>query len=368
MRSNSFVHRWGIFLVLALTLAVIAIIFYFVANTPDSEISEGIAPDPTTLPNNVSMPTATSFSVTSPISPLSPLSIIPNSTVTPTNPRTLSEMTQSGVEIYEQGDYETAIEIFDDVLAQIPDAVTYNARGSAYLALGDYDKALDDYYKAVELHPTFPHAIYNRGRLFSILKRYDDALIDLQKAVEISPFEFGYRANGNIGLIYHQLGEYDKALEAFGESISQNVEEKADVYYFRGETYTMLENYEAAIADYEAAIERFAQYGVAYQSLGYAYYKIEEFDKALESLNHAVEITPESPVAHLYLALVYLATDQPDKAISNASQGVNSINTLSEEEQNLIFTRILADLDALSQEQPDNIEAVETIIDIIPAQ
>jgi tetratricopeptide (TPR) repeat protein len=68
------------------------------------------------------------------------------------------------------------------------------------------------------------------------------------------------------------MGDYEKAIEAFNASVSYS-NEKADVYYFRGETYTALKNYEAAIADYQAAIGRFSDYDLAYQAQGYAYYK-----------------------------------------------------------------------------------------------
>jgi len=364
MRSNFLIQRWRVtLLVVALVAIVIAV--YFAINSSESEVAVSV-PTVTPPPKDTPIPTATSVSASSPISPLSPLKL--SNTPIPDSLEELRAMTEKGVAIYEQGDYEAAIEIFDEVLAKTSNAITYNARGSAYLALGNYEQALDDYTKATELDSTFPHSFYNRGRLLGILQRYDEALEDLQQAIQLAPLEFGYRANGNIGLIYYKMGEYDKALEAFEKSISYNQDERADIYYFRGETYTALENYEAAIADYRAAIERFTQYAEAYQSLGYAYYKTGQFDQALESLNQALEIASDSPIAHLYLALVYLAIDQPDEALSAASQGADSMDILPKEEQEAISTRVLANLETIAQEQPDRAETVDAIIDLIPAQ
>ena len=132
--------------------------------------------------------------------------------------------------------------------------------------------------------------------------------------------------------------------------------------------FVKAENYDAAIADYKAAIDRFVLYDEAYQSLGYAYYKTEQFDQALDNLNQALEIAPDSPIAHLYLGLVYLAMDQPDEALTATSQGVDSIASLPEEEQEAIITRILDDIERFAQENPDKAEMVDTIIDLIPAQ
>jgi tetratricopeptide (TPR) repeat protein len=136
--------------------------------------------------------------------------------------------------------------------------------------------------------------------------------------------------------------------------------------YYRGETYTVLENYDAAIADYQAAIDRFSQYDLAYQSLGYAYYKTRKFDQALDALNQALEISPNSPTAHLYLALVYVAMNDFEEAKAETAQAMNSIDTLSEEEQLSIFTRILADLGTFAEKNPAKAKEVEALINLIP--
>jgi tetratricopeptide (TPR) repeat protein len=197
------------------------------------------------------------------------------------------------------------------------------------------------------------------------LKRYDEALSDLQKSIELDSRNFGYRANGNIGLIYHQLGEYDKALKALEASMSYD-NAKADVFYLRGETYTALENYRAAIADYEAAIARFPRYALAYQSLGYAYYKTTQYDKAAKALKQAIEILPDNPTPHFYLALVYLVTDDFDRATAELSQATDSFTKLSKEDQQFIYTRVVSDLKAFAQENPSKTTEAESMIKLMP--
>jgi tetratricopeptide (TPR) repeat protein len=201
--------------------------------------------------------------------------------------------------------------------------------------------------------------------LHNLLKNYDEAISDLQQSVELLPLQFGYRAYGIIGLIHHNLGQYDKALEAFETSISYNRDERADIYYYRGETHTALEDYDAAINDYLAALSRFSDYDRAYQGLGYAYYKTAQYDQALEALNEALEISPNSVIAHFYLGLVHLATDQFDDAEAAISQATNSITTLSEEEQEFVSNRVVTDLETFAQENPDQADDVETLIDLI---
>lgn len=347
---------------LAIVIIAVVIAVYLINNTKKNEEEAKIRDTPVAsiIPSSA---------LTSPASsPLSPLSPLPKATLAPRpNSETLKLMLEQGVELYERGEYAASLEIISDLLAyNSSDFLAYNVRGNVYTALGDYENALGDYSRSIEIQPFFPHAYYNRGRINSFLDRYDEALSDLQESIELDPVSFGYRANGNIGLIYHKLGEYDKALEAFESSISYNKDEKADVYYFRGETYTALENYEAAIADYQAAIARFSRYNPAHQSLGYVYYKNGQFDEAFNALNQALEISPNSPITHFYLALVYLATDETDSAKAEVSQAMDSITTLSEEEQDFIAARVLADLETFAQDNPDQAEEVKSIINLIP--
>ena len=336
-------------ILIGIVAAILIILAFYVVGRPGSKpvgsaLSTPSAETPTSKPTPIIA--SSPISRASPISPISPLvSPIPNQL----DPAEIETVLQQAIAQYENQNFDNALEILEQVLVLAPNNfLAYNARGTVYSDLKDYDQAVADYTKVVELEPLFPHAYYNRGRVYSILEKFDDALADLQKSIGLSPNEFGYRANGNIGLIYHQMGEYDQALEAFDQSISYNKENRADIYFYRGETYTALENYDAAIADYQAAIERFSNYDLAYQSLGYAQYKTEQFDQAIENLNRAIQISPNSPVAYLYLALVHVANNQLDQAEAEITQAINVLNTLPKKEQNAVLTRVVTNLESLS--------------------
>jgi tetratricopeptide (TPR) repeat protein len=363
MERISFSQRQGIILLIGFVIvAIVAVILYRVfriAPPPEDGISTNAI---TTLPSVAILASST----TSPISPVSLISPVSPLTQVPPDPTILETVAQQGIALYNNQDYIGAIKIFNDVLVQDPrNFLAYNARGTAYLELKEYDKAIGDYSKAIELQPFFPDAYYNLGRVYRLLKKYDEAIANLKKSIKLSPPEFGYRANGNIGLIYHQQREYAKALEAFATAISYD-DSKADTYYLRGETYTAMENYEAAISDYQAALSRFPNYNQAYQGLGYAFYKTAQFDQARTALNKAVEISSNSPTTHFYLMLVYLATDQLDQARAEVSQAMDGIGALSEEEQNLLFKRVLADLETFNQENPAKARDVEALVKLIP--
>lgn len=357
-------YKAAILILVALALSLLITFFLVEGFRGKESAGTGITPSTVVITSTLS---ATSDSIKLPISPLSP--VRPPATLSTdavADPRYNDLPFERGQQLYESGRYAEALESFSQALElDEQNPRIYNARGNAYAALGRHEEALADYSSALDLVQNLAGVLYNRGRVYMLLERYEEALVDLQAATEITPDDFGYRANGNIGLIYHQLGEYDKALAAFEASMSYD-DTKADVFYLRGETYTALEDYQAAIADYEAAIGRFSDYDLAYQGLGYAYYKTDQYSKATDALERAFEISPDSPVARFYLALANLATGNVESADADISLAVNAFSAMSEAEQALIYTRIVADLEAFAQENPDSAVAVEAMIDVIP--
>lgn len=362
-RSSTFIRNKG-FIALGIILvigALVAIYFLTRQNTPPQVAAPSFTPTTTLAAIPLPVISNSANSPVSPVSPVKPQTTLPDQAV-------LNTLFETGLGHYEAGAYEEALNSFNEMLALDPlNARALDARGTILTDQGKLEQAVTDYTKAIEADPLYPPAYYNRGRVYGLQKKYDQAVTDLRKSFELAPFFFGYRANGNIGLIYHQQREYDKALEAFAAAISFD-DSKADTYYLRGETYAAMGNYEAAISDYEAAISRFSKYHQAYQSLGYARYKTGQFDQALAALDKALELSPNSPTPHFYRMLVYLVTNQVDKTKAEAAQGMETIGALPKEEQALLFKRILGDLESFAQENPAQAKNVEVLVNLIPPQ
>jgi tetratricopeptide (TPR) repeat protein len=58
-------------------------------------------------------------------------------------------------------------------------------RGNCFLKKKEYDKALGDYSKAIELNPKNPDIYVNRGDCYYKMKKKDDACNDWSKAKEL---------------------------------------------------------------------------------------------------------------------------------------------------------------------------------------
>ena len=67
------------------------------------------------------------------------------------------------------------------------DAEFYNNRGMAYRDKGQYDQAISDYNKALEINSKYAYAYNNRGMAYRDKGQYDQAISDYNKALEINP-------------------------------------------------------------------------------------------------------------------------------------------------------------------------------------
>ncbi len=91
------------------------------------------------------------------------------------------------------------------------DADAYNNRGFAYYLKQEYDRAITDYNKAIELDPKYAMAYNNRGIAYFLKKEPDKSIADYSKAIEINPKYAD--AYNNRGVAYYLKKEYDKAWE-----------------------------------------------------------------------------------------------------------------------------------------------------------
>lgn len=94
-----------------------------------------------------------------------------------------------GVEKFQNGDFDGAIADYSKAIELKPnDALGYYNRGIAKNAKKDSDGAIADYDKAIELNPKHAEAYYNRGNA----KRdktngFDSAVMDFNKAIQLKP-------------------------------------------------------------------------------------------------------------------------------------------------------------------------------------
>jgi tetratricopeptide (TPR) repeat protein len=148
--------------------------------------------------------------------------------------------------------WKDEIALWSDVIAKSPNkARAYNNRAKAYSVARQFNLALPDYARAVEIFPLYTDAYKNRGLLFAEIGDWNKALADADKTVELSPDDpVAYLTRG---LVYYNLRQLDKAVPDYERCIALDPKQ-ASAYFSRGVIYAIQGQWEKAIADYDQTI------------------------------------------------------------------------------------------------------------------
>ncbi|MFD2518789.1 tetratricopeptide repeat protein [Salinimicrobium flavum] len=170
----------------------------------------------------------------------------------------------------------------------------------------------------------------------------------------------------NIALIYMQLGEEEKAVEAMEIAKQANpgdiglMQAEADMYYGMGD----MQKYREIM---EQVVEHTPDNAVLYYNLGVSTAELGEKEQAIDYYNKALELDPEMSNARINIAYVILSNEEPiveemnQLGMSKADQ--KKYDELAEKRQNL-YKEALPHLEKVLDKDPTNVEAARTIMNI----
>jgi tetratricopeptide (TPR) repeat protein len=118
--------------------------------------------------------------------------------------------------------------------------------------LGQHQRAIEDYDKAIHLDPEFIDAYINRGLAYVGLCHHQQAKEDYDKAISLDPNSTG--AYNNRGLVYMKLGQYQQAIEDYDKAISLDPE-YSFLYYNLGCLHSLQKNLSKALKYLELALK-----------------------------------------------------------------------------------------------------------------
>jgi tetratricopeptide (TPR) repeat protein len=102
------------------------------------------------------------------------------------------------------------------------EAVKFRNSGISHTRVREYELAIADYTKAIELDPTFADAFNRRGAVYVDTQKLDLAVADFTKSIELdTDVSIPYM---NRGFVYLQQKEYKLALSDFTKLIELDPE------------------------------------------------------------------------------------------------------------------------------------------------
>jgi serine/threonine-protein kinase len=211
-----------------------------------------------------------------------------------------------------KGDYDRAIADYGKAIELKPGfAAAYSGRGSTYRRKKEYERAIRDFGMALELDSTFATAYGGRGLVHLEKGNLDLAIADCNKAIELNPrWAIPYYGRG---VAYEKKGQHDLATADFTRAV-EIAPDLADVYAHRGAVYLDIRNWSCAIEDYTKAIELGPDDAAAYCNRGSAYSHQEAHDKAMLDFEKALALNPRLKQAYNNRAAIYFMRGDYEKA------------------------------------------------------
>jgi len=118
---------------------------------------------------------------------------------------------------YKQKSFEKALSDYNKLVNLIPtDPELIADRGLSYHMLGSYDNALADFNKVIKLEPDNPYWYSCRAFIKDYIKDYEGSLIDYEKVLSLDPEDA--IAHNNKGLVEEKLGYLERAQRSFNQA------------------------------------------------------------------------------------------------------------------------------------------------------
>jgi tetratricopeptide (TPR) repeat protein len=124
-------------------------------------------------------------------------------------------------------------------------------QGEKLADAGQYQQAIAEYTRSINLLPSNPEPYLGRGYVYEKMGEYQKALSDYSQAIALNPSD--PQAYFVRGLLYDLLGKTREAVQDYSMTISLKPND-ADAYYYRGIDREKLGNTDGAKADYKNAV------------------------------------------------------------------------------------------------------------------
>jgi tetratricopeptide (TPR) repeat protein len=208
-----------------------------------------------------------------------------------------------GLAYYHLTMYEEAKKDFDEAIhLNESEAIYYFNRVNVAYDQGQYDEAHKDYNRAIDLQPGDSRFYHSKGLAFEGTKNDEDfeaAIDNYKKAIELDETFFGARFH--LGNMYHKNLQFQEARQCFSTVLSNYSTDKK-IYVNRGLVYQDMGNHQFAIMDFDSAIKIDEAYSEAYYHRGVSKLKSKGYMEAIDDLNKALEFQ-EQPNFGIYDAL-----------------------------------------------------------------
>lgn len=210
----------------------------------------------------------------------------------------------------------------DDTITGKPRAVAYQVIGDSFMKKRDYDGAIEAFGKAHDADPGNIGYVNSRGLAYSSKGDDEHALADFDLSLQMRP-NFA-NAYNNRGIIFLRKLDFPRALDEFNAAVKfdANSPLRYNHLFNRARTESLLQQYDAALADFAEAQKLSADGAQVQSSRCLTYTEMKRFDEALADCNAALAKTPKNVYVLTNRANAYLAKGDLDAALADYNEAI----------------------------------------------
>ena len=213
-----------------------------------------------------------------------------------------------------RGQFDAAILQFRRALEIKPDyALAHQNLGNTLNRLSRFDEALSHFRAAARLQPDSAQLRAGIGTVLARLGRCDEALAEYAKALEIEPgFAMGHNNMGNILL---DLGRQDEALAHYRQAAKINPN-FAMAHYNLAKLLVGRGDLDEALWHYQQLVRIDPNSSLAHDGLGAALSRMSRFGESLARCRQLLEVNPRDTAARCNMGAAWAECGQFEKALA----------------------------------------------------
>jgi tetratricopeptide (TPR) repeat protein len=207
--------------------------------------------------------------------------------------KTAGEYKDIGIKHYKEKEYSKAIEAFSktielDSTKSKTDALIY--RGIAHDAMNNFGLAIADFNLAQSIDSNDVFLYVERAKTYYNMRNHEGAIKDFLKVTELNPnSKDAEEAWRFLGKIKQADKDYRTAVNYYTR-VLRFAPKDYETIFKRGECKFFLNDYKAAIKDFDLCTEISNEYQYAFALRGEAKLKIEDKEGACKDLNTAYKL------------------------------------------------------------------------------
>jgi len=196
----------------------------------------------------------------------------------------------------------------------------------------DYDRAINDFTKAIELNANYESAFLARGLIkfkLSPILNSSGAINDISRAIDINPNSSSHykdralmKSNSLPADLNGALDDLTKAIE-----IDPNY---PNAYIERGKVKQKLNDHSNAVVDFQRFIDLVPDYAIAYSYMADSFYALKDYASVISSYEEDFKIS-NSPVAAYQIGAVKAELNDFIGAISWYTKSIDAAQNIGDD-------------------------------------